>query len=373
MQVKNTFIDISGPKAATIPTPLASAPAKCAFSLKDSLALAAAAVEDEPKVLDGSPERRARLKPEPLKYVPAVNQMEPIPEAKLLFTPAAFPASIPPTPAAVSSIPPTPAALYSMEILATPTGTPAERARTTLSLSDMIQPPLVASSCSQPVYQQPGFAGSAMSTAPVQLLPPPTEPVTSAAPALAPAPIVAMAPSAPPTQAPIARTQLLPPSQPPPPQYTPKTTSIPTLMVPHAPPACAPTEARAPLSYNAPPAPSAAVQLGLVPSAPAVAPSRVVEATLPTYQQAFAAPIVVHAAPVPTPAPAYQYTYSGSPAVETAWSTSVPAPSMGTVSTSWSTQPPPPPTMAAPTFLLSPKKSPAPLMSPCAAPKVAAA
>mmetsp|Transcript_42932 Transcript_42932/g.100838 ORF Transcript_42932/g.100838 Transcript_42932/m.100838 type:complete len:433 (-) Transcript_42932:75-1373(-) len=424
MEIKNTFIDISGPKVAAFPTPLASAPARCAFSLKDSLARAAASLEDDADTMksntrslltvpgEGQAERRPRVKPDPLMYVPPV--MEPIPEAKALRTPAAFVASIPPTPAAISSIPPTPAALSSMEFLATPTGTPAERGRTTLSLVDMIQPP-VASSCSQPiVYQQPTYTTTTMSAMPVQMIAAPVPVAEPPAPlppmSTAPAAIMPTMLSSAPPAAPCTTTQLLPPQQPPPPQYTPKMSTAPATMVPLAPPPSvaavevsslpppsytfpgAPTPQ--PLSYNAPPAaPSAAVQLGLVTSLPAPAPastSRVAVATMPNYVQSEAQPLSygqpylqsmapqvsqAFAAPMPAPVPAapptatFQCPPTGSLTVVEAptWQAPPTVSSSYTMPRSSLNPPPPPPSMPAPTLLLSPKATPAPLASPCAA------
>lgn len=132
--VKNTFIDVPG-SSTQVPTPLATAPAKFANSLKESLA---AAAEEEESAEGSEPfsrprqavgvGRRARTRPGPL--LECVD-----------IVPQGFVGAPLPSPGA-SSIPPTPVATW--EVTSTPEGTPAARmdqGRTTLSLVDMIQSP----------------------------------------------------------------------------------------------------------------------------------------------------------------------------------------------------------------------------------------
>lgn len=147
MHVKNTFIECPATPAGGIPAPLASAPAQCAYTLKDSLA-AAAGTKVETFVPAPTPAREDhavlanRRKPDPLKHVstnsmmsilesPSGNQMpiKPIVQVAQPVKYVTIPGSVPQTPAM---------AQYD----ATPTGTPmAVPMRTTLSLVQMIQSP----------------------------------------------------------------------------------------------------------------------------------------------------------------------------------------------------------------------------------------
>lgn len=156
-QVKNTFIDVNLPSTATpVPSPPASAPARQAVALKDSLQQAA---EDASAATTGTAAGTApagiarRAKPNPLNFL-SQNSMASIPEDQANGTVKRDPMMFV---SGMSEMPATPA--YTWGVLQTPTGTPSgyraygsappmvatptEVQRKTLSLQDMIQSPKV--------------------------------------------------------------------------------------------------------------------------------------------------------------------------------------------------------------------------------------
>lgn len=172
--VRNTFIDLpSTPHHG--PAPLASAPAQTAFSLKDSLAQAAASGD----VSDG---KRGRARPQPLMCSSSSMIAAPDGAPRWLATPSAsaslHPVSIPPTPVATWELQTpvaTPAAIHTyaappLQVQAVQTQ-PAPQvmpSRATLSLVDMIQSPqadaksMMLQTAYHQVYQQQPLQAAAL-------------------------------------------------------------------------------------------------------------------------------------------------------------------------------------------------------------------
>jgi len=172
--VKNTFIECPNTPAGGMPVPLLSAPAQCAYTLKDSLAAAAASVDEAPQTqpaLQGAeatgPTVMVRRKPDPLQYVSggAAAGLIPIPEGASAA--GQVTTATPARSVVANSVPATPCAMQQWECMATPTGTPMAYGapRQTLSLVSMIQSPKVDSKtmfdAPQMVYQAPGVTAMA--------------------------------------------------------------------------------------------------------------------------------------------------------------------------------------------------------------------
>lgn len=394
-QVKNTFIEMMPPTplSTPLPSPMATAPAKVGFTLKESLARAVAAEESDNFEENGSSALKegtlgsstlTRRRPDPLKYM-STSSMISIPEGPIESpSMAQFLSKGSPTaltgPSSVrreakyltvSSIPPTPIATPAgvglCDFGPTPSGTPAAglsaASRTTLSLVDMIQSPrvgltfdaatlvqpaapLAVQTVVQPTVQpvQPAVASVASvvsSAAPVQLQPPLTVGPPPAAPAFVPA-----------TQPPVQPPSLLAPmvslpsqSVPPPPLISPAGTAAQGRIQRLFSDAAVLPVPTVPTMPAAPPAPAAAVQLGLVASPPPVAAAAYSSAvgTLAYSTQATQQPRIE--------LPQAQATFLGSAQIQRPVQAQPPA--AGVVSTQRMV--PPPPMAPAPTTMFSPK------------------
>eukprot|EP00927_Polykrikos_kofoidii_P032816 TRINITY_DN27836_c0_g1_i1.p1 TRINITY_DN27836_c0_g1~~TRINITY_DN27836_c0_g1_i1.p1 ORF type:complete len:456 (-),score=62.78 TRINITY_DN27836_c0_g1_i1:138-1403(-) len=196
--VKNTFIEVGSPKGQ--PMPMASAPARSGFSLKESLAEAA---QDDAGGF-GTIKMRRR-KPDPLGFACSTSMVS-IQEAPVQDLASIPPSVIPQSVQGASgtksitgcgSFPSTPAFAWET---ATPTGTPvAVPSRQTLSLVDMIQSPKADSKmvmldaavqqgyrASLPTASHINWQGAASGTAHMKIAPPracmPPQPVPAQPP-----------------------------------------------------------------------------------------------------------------------------------------------------------------------------------------------
>mmetsp|Transcript_85774 Transcript_85774/g.151937 ORF Transcript_85774/g.151937 Transcript_85774/m.151937 type:complete len:460 (-) Transcript_85774:49-1428(-) len=400
MQVKNTFIDIPGASERTpLPSPLATAPARNAGSLQDSLKQAA---ED--------PARSAvrRAKPNPLNFCSQSSMMSiaESPNGQALIIqkdPAQFmsgQSSVPATPAynwgvlqtptetpmgfgatsQVYTAPPVYVASPSggvsftgMTAVATPTGGASFPpmtsvatgatfpARTTLSLQDMIQSPKVEQKTAllNSTYQQLYNQGQQIPVYAPQMMAAPVD-----APQMAPAPIgcqayseVSMASVAqPPTMPPMMQAPPGPPVQ--------MVHPGPPVTMPGAPGSNACASVALGLVTGNPPQGYAQVNSPVVasmppllpPSPPQMAPGPMFQSGIPGQQMQASAP-----AQAPQPQmqqvgypPNYGQPMYGAPPLQAPMAPPVISPGIT------ANIPPPPPNFAAPTVVMSPKAASSP-------------
>jgi len=383
MQVKNTFIDISAPSDRTpLPSPLATAPARNAGYVKDSLRQAA---ED--------PAKARRAKPNPLNFCSQSSMMS------ILESPSAQAVIIQKDPAQFmsgqSSVPATPA--YNWGVMSTPTETPmnfpqysqvytappvyiaspssggsggfsfpptiatptgaAFPARTTLSLQDMIQSPKVEqktallNSTYQQLYSQgqqipvyapqmaPAHIGCQAGMPPAPGQPPMMQPMQAPMPEAIPVQqivqqqVVQQAPVTMPGAGGACASVALGLVGGPPPAYPGQSTSPVVATMPPLQPPSPPQMAPGPMFQSG----GMQMQMQMPPSqAPMALAPQVHQAYPPHYGQP------VYGSPVP------QVTMPAPMAPPVMAPTIVP------------NMPPPPPSFAAPTIVMSPKAAAAP-------------